>query len=133
MSIQEKKSLPYEYNRADCDACGESLLLDDPRDDIGYAHHAALTPKFGYGHPYDSMHSGGGVVVCGACWQKVLITLDLPVFTEAWGTKYMADGRVVREGDTEKHERECLKPEYRDKPLKTSWDPDPGKKDYDRG
>lgn len=125
--IKENRPRKYDYRNAECDACGGSLLLDDPRDDIGYAHHAKLHPKFGFAHPYDSMHSGGPLVICGTCWQKVLITLDLPVFTEPWGAKYMADGRIVREGETEKHERECLKPEYRDKPLKTSWDPNPKK------
>ena len=129
MSIQENRPLKYDYTNAECDACGESLLLDDERDDIGYAHHAEITPKFGYAHPYDSMHSGGGKVICGTCWQKVLIVLDLPVFVEAWGARYMADGRIVRSVEGEKAEREGRRPEYRDKPLETTWDPDPNKTD----
>jgi len=129
MSIQENRPTKHEYNYAFCDACEGRLTLDDPRDDIGYAHHAELTPHFGYGHPYDSMHSGGKAVICGACWQKVLILLDLPVFVEVWGAQYMADGRIVRSAESEEAEREGRRPEHRDKPLETSWNPDPKKLD----
>lgn len=124
--IKENRPLKYDYTNAECDACGESLLLDDERDDIGYAHHAELTPKFGYAHPYDSMH-GRGQVVCGTCWQKVLIVLDLPVFTEAWGSKYMADGRIIRTPEGEEYERETLAKSG--KCLEETWNPDPKKRD----
>jgi hypothetical protein len=127
--IKEKRPLKIEYTHAECDACGESLLLDDPRDDIGFAHHGKLIANFGYGHPYDNLGQQRERVVCGTCWQKVLIALDLPVFIEPWGTKLMADGRVVRDAESEKHERACRRPEHRDEPLKESWDPNPKKLD----
>ena len=127
--IQEKRPLKHEYNHAFCDACEGRLTLDDPRDDIGYAHHAELVPKFGYGHPYDSMHSGGKAVICGTCWQKVLILLDLPAFVEAWGAQYMADGRIVRGPEAEEGELGLRRKGGDKEPLKTSWDPDPKKLD----
>jgi hypothetical protein len=127
MSIQEKRPLKLEYNRAECDACGESLLLDDERDDIGYAHHGKLIASFGYGHPYDSLGQERERVVCGTCWQKVLIALDLPVFTEAWGSRYMADGRIIRTPEGEEYEREALAKSG--KCLDETWDPNPKKLD----
>jgi len=127
MSIQEKRPDKCEYNHAFCDACEGRLTLDDPRDDIGYAHHAKLHPKFGYGHPYDSMHSGPPWVICGMCWQKVLVLLGLPVFTEAWGSQYMADGRIIRTPESEEYERESLA--KHGKTPEDTWNPDPKKLD----
>jgi len=124
--IQEKRPLKLEYNHAECDSCGANLLLDDPRDDIGYAHHAELVPHFGFGHPYDSLHSGGEAVICGACWQKVLTLLNLPVFVEAWGSKYMADGRIVKDPEAQALRKE-QEPDYDG--GRDSWDPDPKKLD----
>jgi hypothetical protein len=125
--IREKHPEKIEYDHAECDACGDSLVFDDPRDDIGYAHHGKLISAFGYGHPYDSLLHPREHVICGSCWQKVMALLDIPIFVEAWGAKYMADGRIVRTPEGEKYEREAL--EKHGKTLLKTWDPSPKKKE----